>query len=190
MQLKADRREICRRSLPWSGIETRPLLRWVEKAGVAKQLLWKEHRNDPSNGYGYTQFCEYIKHLIRICWIDEMDFFVSCIPLGFLWVDKPLTLNYFAGLSYCCCRIAHLLKGVQRTSKWCKGKDSGGVIQGYLRSFSSKWPSMRSRPYFFRFLRMFKFSFVWSDKPVCDSRGCLAEDVVIHLPETTCDGAQ
>lgn len=38
----------------------------LRKRGVTKQLLWEEYRKDHPNGYGYTQFCEYIKHHIRI----------------------------------------------------------------------------------------------------------------------------
>jgi lambda repressor-like predicted transcriptional regulator len=38
----------------------------LRKRGVTKQLLWEEYRGDYPNGYGYTQFCEYIKHHIQI----------------------------------------------------------------------------------------------------------------------------
>ena len=38
----------------------------LRKRGVTKQLLWEEYRKDHPNGYGYTQFCEYIKQHIRI----------------------------------------------------------------------------------------------------------------------------
>lgn len=36
------------------------------KRGVTKQLLWEEYRKDHPNGYGYTQFCEYLNQRLRI----------------------------------------------------------------------------------------------------------------------------
>jgi len=36
------------------------------KRGVTRQLLWEEYRKEHPNGYGYTQFCEYLKHHTRI----------------------------------------------------------------------------------------------------------------------------
>lgn len=38
----------------------------LRKRGVTKQLLWEEYRQQHPNGYGYTQFCEYINHRIKI----------------------------------------------------------------------------------------------------------------------------
>jgi transposase len=32
----------------------------LRKTGVTRQLLWEEYRKDHPDGYGYTQFCEYI----------------------------------------------------------------------------------------------------------------------------------
>jgi transposase len=38
----------------------------LRKRGVTRQLLWEEYRKDHPHGYGYTQFCEYLKQHIRI----------------------------------------------------------------------------------------------------------------------------
>lgn len=38
----------------------------LRKRGVTKQLLWEEYRKDHSNGYGYTQFCEYLNQRVRV----------------------------------------------------------------------------------------------------------------------------
>lgn len=36
----------------------------LRKRGVTRQLLWEEYRKENSDGYGYTQFCEYLtRHL-------------------------------------------------------------------------------------------------------------------------------
>jgi transposase len=38
----------------------------LRKRGVTRQLLWEEYRKEYPNGYGYTQFCEYLNHHTRI----------------------------------------------------------------------------------------------------------------------------
>lgn len=38
----------------------------LKKRGVTKQLLWEEYRRDHPNGYGYTQFCEYLNHRLSL----------------------------------------------------------------------------------------------------------------------------
>lgn len=38
----------------------------LRKRGVTRQLLWEEYRKEHLNGYGYTQFCEYLNQHIRI----------------------------------------------------------------------------------------------------------------------------
>lgn len=38
----------------------------LKKRGVTKQLLWEEYRQDHPNGYGYTQFCEYLNHRLNL----------------------------------------------------------------------------------------------------------------------------
>lgn len=38
----------------------------LRKRGVTRQLLWEEYRKEHPNGYGYTQFCEYLNHRTRI----------------------------------------------------------------------------------------------------------------------------
>ena len=38
----------------------------LSKRGVTRQLLWEEYRKEYPNGYGYTQFCEYLNHHTRI----------------------------------------------------------------------------------------------------------------------------
>lgn len=38
----------------------------LRKRGVTRQLLWEEYRKEHPNGYGYTQFCEYLNRHIRI----------------------------------------------------------------------------------------------------------------------------
>jgi transposase len=38
----------------------------LNKHGVTRQLLWEEYRKDHPDGYGYTQFCGYLKQHMRI----------------------------------------------------------------------------------------------------------------------------
>src|SRR5690606_15468426 len=38
----------------------------LKKRGVTRQLLWQEYRKDHPNGYGYTQFCQYLKHRLGL----------------------------------------------------------------------------------------------------------------------------
>jgi hypothetical protein len=38
----------------------------LSKRGVTRQLLWEEYRKEHPDGYGYTQFCEYLNHQIRV----------------------------------------------------------------------------------------------------------------------------
>jgi transposase len=38
----------------------------LRKRGVTRQLLWEEYRKEHPQGYGYTQFCEYLNHRIRL----------------------------------------------------------------------------------------------------------------------------
>lgn len=38
----------------------------LKKRGVTRQLLWNEYRSDHPDGYGYTQFCEYLQQHLRL----------------------------------------------------------------------------------------------------------------------------
>ena len=56
----------------------------LRKRGVTRQLLWEEYRTDNPQGYGYTQFCAYLKgHLNR----EQAVMHFSHIPGEQLQVD-------------------------------------------------------------------------------------------------------
>lgn len=56
----------------------------LRKRGVTKQLLWEEYRKEHPDGYGYTQFCEYLNRRIRI---DEAVMYFVHRPGETLQVD-------------------------------------------------------------------------------------------------------
>src|SRR5919109_358659 len=56
----------------------------LRKRGVTRQLLWEEYRSDNPQGYGYTQFCNYLKQRINK---DDAVMHFTHIPGEQLQVD-------------------------------------------------------------------------------------------------------